>query len=117
MTTLIEIGPVPRLETPCVDTLPAALAAGVFLRQLNRARPLIPESAARYILTQRDRGNKPWITVQLSVSVNSWPTAELAHDIASAACEIDHWDDQAQRELREYGITSQQAHGQLAMAI
>ncbi len=117
MATFIEIGPVPRKETPCCQAIAAAVAAGVFLRQLNRMRPLAPACAARYTLAQRAPGSKPWITVQLAVMVDSWNTADLAHDIANSAYEIDYWDDQAQRELRDHGIALQSSIGQLAVAV
>lgn len=98
----IEIGPVPQAETPPMDGIGGLLAVAVFLRQLNRVRPVLPESGLRYVAqvtTQRATG----FTVILTGMPGSWKEADLAHDLAIAALEIQHWDETALDELDRSG--------------
>lgn len=104
MTTVIEIGTVPSNETPATDSVTAAIQAGAFIRQLQRMRPLLPESGAKYVAMQRAGNVKPWLSVVLAVPVGSWATAETSMQLAQAAQEVAHWDEEALMELHQRGI-------------
>lgn len=101
MTTVIEIGPVPSKECPPQGDINVTIANGVFMRQLNRQKPL-PEGA-RYVAMQRFKA-KPWLSVVLTTTVNTWESADVSMELASAALEIQHWDDEALQELQQHGL-------------
>lgn len=98
----IEIGPVPQAETPPMDGIGGLLAAAVFLRQLNRTRPVLPESGLRYIAQVTSKRITGY-TIVLVGMPGSWKEADLAHDLAIAALEIQHWDEAALDELARSG--------------
>lgn len=101
MTIVIDIGPVPSKESPAIGDIATALLAGVFVRQLNRQLPL--PDGARYVLMQRAKV-KPWLSVVLASSVATWESADNSMETASAAHEIEHWDNQALLELQQHGL-------------
>ncbi len=100
----IEIGSVPKNETPRANEIQAANLVSVFMRQLSRMRPLLPESGAKYAPAQRKLGSIPWITVQLVVPTGTFDAAILAAELGEAAQEITNWDDEALAELRTLGL-------------
>lgn len=101
MTTVIEIGPVPSKECPPQGDINVTIASGVFMRQLNRQKPL--PAGARYVAMQRFRA-KPWLSVVLTTTVNNWESADVSMELASAALEIEYWDEEALLELQQHGL-------------
>lgn len=101
MTIVIEIGPVPSKESPALGDIATAILAGVFVRQLNRQVPL--PDGARYVAMQRV-GAQPWLSVVLTCSETTWASADMSLDKASAARDVEHWDNEALLELQERGL-------------
>lgn len=111
MTIVIEIGPVPSKESPALGDIATAVLAGVFVRQLNRRLPL--PVGARYVAMQRVK-SKPWLSVVLACSDTTWDSADMSMEKASAAREIDYWDDEALLELQERGLAPRTPFAALA---
>lgn len=104
MSTVIEIGTVPSNEVASTDPVSVAIQARIFMRQLNRMRPLIVESHMKYAALQRAPRSVPWLSVALVAQVNSWMTAADSLDMADAAREVQHWDETALMELHQLGL-------------
>lgn len=101
--TLIEIGPVPSKEVPPTGDIAVAIATRVFMRQLNRQAPLSQQGGMRYVAMQR-MAKKPWLSVVLAANVNSWESADLSMEKASAATMVENWDEKALLELLQHGL-------------
>lgn len=111
MTTVIDLGPVPANESPFVGDVATAIVAGVFVHQLNRKKPL--PAGARYVLMQRMHV-KPWLSVVLVTTVNNWKSVDVSMELASAAMEIQEWDDEALMELHKHGLAPRMPQAAIA---
>ncbi|MDT8992765.1 hypothetical protein RQP54_17970 [Curvibacter sp. APW13] len=111
MTTVIEIGTVPSNEMSPTGDIQAAIVAGVFMRQLNRQVPL--QGGMRYVVMQR-MAKKPWLSVVLTSNVNSWESADITMEKASAASMVEKWDEEALLELQQHGFAPSPAQTAIA---